>query len=168
MARIVDTIIALRIAWLLITPIESTDAYKLGLIDRDGKTVKKADSSEEKNATSPLHRLVWNLKRMISLIPGGSTRIGSLAATYLLMREAYEQEWDEKRLNEEFVERFSSLCESENTPEGLDEALDKLIELVEDAPANATGGAVSTDVPTKLDKGLVRRKKKTKQLEILP
>jgi hypothetical protein len=168
MARIVDTIIALRIAWLLITPIESTDAYKLGLIDADGKTVRKSKTSEESNATSPLHRLVWNLKRMIGLIPGGSTKIGSLAATYLLMREAYENDWTPEQLNGQFVERFHSLCESKETPEGLDEALDKLIDMIEDAPANATGAAVSTDVPAKLDKGVIRRKKATKQIEVLP
>ena len=42
MPKIVDSIIALRVLWILITPIENTEAFKLGLIDKYGKTVLKA------------------------------------------------------------------------------------------------------------------------------
>jgi hypothetical protein len=154
--RIIDNIMALRVAYLLITPIENTEAFKLGLIDKDGKTVRKATTSAEDNATSMLHRLCWNLKRVIGLVPGGSTRIGSLAAAYLLMKEAYEQEIPEEQLTEHVLMKFDSLCETE-CPE-LDTLLDEINKLYEDAPANATGAAVSTDIPTK-KLGLARRKK---------
>ena len=156
-ASILDSIAALRVAYLLITPIENTAAYKLGLLDADGKTIRKAVTSEEKNSTSMLHRLCWNLKRMIGIIPGGKTRIGSLAAAYLLMREAVENNWTEAELNEQCLSRFNELCEAE-CPE-LDDILDELYHIVEDAPANATGAAVSTDTPTKRLDSLVKRKK---------
>ena len=161
----IDTIIALRILWLLITPIETTDAFKLGLINADGKTIKKARTSEEKDATSSLKRLVWNLKRIISVVPGGSTRIGSLAAAYLLMKECYQERWTAQELEEKAGERFQSLCEStlvqEATNAELDAMFDLLIALDEDAPANATGAAVSTDIPVKRifgKKDIIRRK----------
>ena len=80
MARIIDNIIALRIIYLLVQPFETTDAFKLGLIDANGNKLKKASTAEEKKATSMLHRLVWNLKRIINLAPGGSTRIGTMVA----------------------------------------------------------------------------------------
>ena len=171
MSRIIDNIIALRIVWLLVTPIENTDAFKLGLLDKDGKTVRKAKTAEEKNATSALHRLVWNLKRVISLVPGGSTRIGSLGAAYLLMRECKQENWSIQELEFHTKERFSSLCESAVVqPEAekeLDELFDALLAIDEDAPVNATGSAVSTDVPVKrlLDKKAVLRRKFAKTLE---
>ena len=67
MARIIDNVIALRIIYLLVQPFEQTDAFKLGLIDASGKKLKKAETREEKNSTSMLHRLVWNLKRMMPI-----------------------------------------------------------------------------------------------------
>ena len=167
----IDTIIALRILWILITPIEETDAFKLGLINADGKTVRKAKTPEEKDATSALKRLVWNLKRLIGIVPGGSTRIGSLAAGYLLMKECVEQGWSAQELEEQFQERYTELCEStqllESTGTELDALFDTLLLLGEDAPANATGAAVSTDTPVKriFDKRAVLRRKFTKTLE---
>lgn len=154
--RVVDNLIALRIIYLLVTPFTETNAYKLGLIDDKGRQLKKASSAEEKNATSMLHRLVWNLKRIINLAPGGSTKIGSLTAAYLLVKEGVEKEWSENRLVEEYYSKFSMMeqvvfLEDEIIVEGC---LEKLLQM-EDAPANATGGGVSTDTVTKKPRRLV-------------
>jgi hypothetical protein len=161
-ASILDSIAALRVAYLLINPIENTAAYNLGLIDINGKTVRKAVTSDEKKSTSMLHRLSWNLKRMISLIPGGSTRIGSAAAAFLLMKEAVEHNWTEAELNEQCLSRFNELCESE-CPE-LDKLFEELSVLEEDAPVNATGTAVSTDIPT--DRLFTMKRRKWKAIVI--
>lgn len=146
MARIVDNLAALRVIWLLATPFEKFDAFKLGLIDSNGVKLKKAETSAEKNATSMLHRLVWNLKRIINLVPGGKTRIGSLVAAYLLVKEATENNYEEMQLEEEILNKFQiyrniHFIEEEVIVE------DALEALFEDAPANATGAAVSTDAP---------------------
>jgi len=168
-ATILDTIAALRVVYLLITPIESTSAFKLGLLDSSGKTVRKAVTSDEKNSTSMLHRLVWNLKRMISLIPGGSTKIGSAVAAYLLMREAVENNWSEAELNEQCITRFNELCEAD-CPEfngildelyRIDEEECRFNPIDEDAPANATGAGVAT-FEKKL--GTLNRRKKFKAI----
>ena len=141
----VDTAIALRIIYLLVKPIESFDAYKLGLIDASGKTIKKAKTPEEKNATSMLFRLVWNLKRVISLAPGGSTRIGSLAAAYLLVKEAYNNKMTEEESTKYFTENYDKMW---TMPFEEREIVEEAFRVIEDAPANASGAAVSTDVPT--------------------
>lgn len=159
--KLVDNLIALRIIYLLVTPIETTKAYKLGLIDSSGKQLKKASSAEEKSATSMLHRLVWNLKRVISLAPGGSSRIGSLAAAMFLVKEAYYNKWSENRLVEEYYikkDLYSKLSFIEE--EVLVEKF--LSKFEEDAIANVTGSAVSTDVPTKKPLALNRKNKELK------
>lgn len=147
--RVVDNLIALRIIYLLVTPFEKTDAYKLGLIDDKGRPIKKAESSDEKNATSMLHRLVWNLKRIINLAPGGSTRIGSLAAAYLLVKEGLDKQWSENRLLEEFYSKYDLMTHVQFLEEEvlIEHCLEMIDYLEEDAPANATGAAVSTDTP---------------------
>ena len=51
---------------ILTTPFESTDAFKLGIIDEKGKILKKhrkLKSIEEKDSYTLMHRLVWKLKR---------------------------------------------------------------------------------------------------------
>jgi hypothetical protein len=156
MARIVDNLAALRVIWLLATPFEKFDAFKLGLIDANGNKLKKAETSEEKNSTSMLHRLVWNLKRIINLVPGGKSRIGSLVAAYLLVKEAAENDYEEMQLEEEILAKFQIYRNVHFLEEEVivEEALEALFE---DAPANATGAAVSTDAPAIRPKKVKRK-----------
>ena len=140
--RVIDNLIALRILWLLVTPFENTQAYKLGLIDAQGDRIKKAKTTEESNATSMLHRLVWRIKKFINLVPGGSTRIGSIVAAYALVRESMSR--DEYLPTQEMINESYSALETNDESEELQELIN---ELIEDAPANATGAAVSTDTP---------------------
>lgn len=160
--RIIDNVIALRIIYLLVTPFKDTDAYKLGLIDDNGKQLKKAKSLDEKNATSMLHRLVWNLKRIIGLAPGGSSKIGSLAAAYLLVKEGLDNNWSENQIMEEYLSRKEYIDEVRFLEEEIIvvNCLEQLSRIIEDAPANATGAATSTDIPTIRDKIVKLRKSK--------
>ena len=41
MGRFVDSIIAYRILYLLVTPFDQTPAFKLGIIDAKGKELKR-------------------------------------------------------------------------------------------------------------------------------
>jgi hypothetical protein len=141
--RVVDNLIAIRILWLLVTPFEKTKAFQLGLIDGDGNRIKKATTTEESNATSMLHRLVWRIKKFINLVPGGSTKIGSIVAAYALVRENLEKN--------NYLPDSISLTESYENPgpyyDNSQEFALIIEELREDAPANATGAAVSTNEP---------------------
>lgn len=73
----------------LVTPFDQWDAYKTGLIDKDGKViVDKADRTPEQDKSfGYFDRLVANLKKLLGKIPGGKTRIASFAAALLLLRE---------------------------------------------------------------------------------
>lgn len=143
MARIIDNIIALRIIYLLTVPFEKTDAFKLGLIDANGKQLKKAETSEEKNATSMLHRLVWNIKKVFALAPGGKTRLGSLAAAYLLVKESHQAGHTEREALLYFNENFDRVY---GLPfEERELVIDAFEALTEDAVANVTGDGVQTN-----------------------
>lgn len=87
---IVDTLIVFRILKLLTTKWEKQEAYKLGLIDKNGNRIKdkKPETSEEKNSLSLLHRLVFNLKRLINKVPFGKTAFASYAVALALLKEA--------------------------------------------------------------------------------
>ena len=88
MSRGIDTVIVFRVLKLLTTPWKEQAAFKQGLIDEKGKrTKKKPKSSEAKDAYTFLHRLVFNLRRIMEMIPFGKTRIGSYAAALFLVKE---------------------------------------------------------------------------------
>lgn len=100
---IVDTLIVFRILKLLTTKWEKQEAYKLGLIDKNGNRIKdkKPETSEEKNALSLLHRLVFNIKRIIQKVPFGKTAFASYAVALALLKE-------ETNLN---AQQADELCE---------------------------------------------------------
>ena len=89
--NVVDTVIVFRILKMMTRKWEEMDAYKFGLIDDNGKRIKskKPKTSEEKNSFTLLHRLVFNLKRVLELLPFGRTRLASYAASLALLKENF-------------------------------------------------------------------------------
>ena len=87
--RALDTVITFRVLKLLTTPWVDQAAYKVGLIDDKGKRLKKekVNTPERKNAFTLLHRLVFNLKRLIEMLPFGKTRLASYATALFLIKE---------------------------------------------------------------------------------
>lgn len=65
------------------------DAYKLGIIDEDGKRLRnvKLDDDEKKSAYTPFIRLAANLKRLVAKLPGGGSKLGSFASALFLIKE---------------------------------------------------------------------------------
>ena len=86
-SRTADLFYAYRFIKLLVTPWDKMDAYKLGLLDEKGKVVKMASTNEEKSAYTVFHRLVFNIKRLIGMLPFGKTRIASWATALFLIKE---------------------------------------------------------------------------------
>lgn len=93
--RLADTVYALRFLKLLTTPWEDTEAYQLGIVDEKGKRIKKPQTNEERDAYSIFHRLVFNIKRLLGKLPLGSTRLGSYAAAFFLIKEQTGLDEDE-------------------------------------------------------------------------
>ena len=88
MGRAIDLLITYRVIKMLVTPFESTEAYKLGIIDKNGKVLRKArtlSTAKEKDNYTLLHRFVFNLKRLINFIPGGKSKLGTYAAALGLL-----------------------------------------------------------------------------------
>ena len=94
-SRLIDTLITYRIVKLLVTPFEKQEAFKQGIIDKDGKVLKKnrdLKTEKEKKAYTYLHRFVFNLKRILKRVGLGS-KLGSFAvALALLLKENKEYE----------------------------------------------------------------------------
>ena len=89
MSRAIDLIITYRVVKMLITPFNKFKAFDLGIIDADGKVLRKfktVKGSERKHYTM-LHRFVFNLKRILKKVGLGS-RLGSFGvALALLIKE---------------------------------------------------------------------------------
>jgi hypothetical protein len=57
----------------------------MGLIDANGNVIRKPETSQEKSKYNIFHKLVFNIKRMLNVLPFGKTTIASyLAALYLI------------------------------------------------------------------------------------
>ena len=90
MAGVIDTLITYRILKLMVTPWERQEAFKRGIIDKDGKVLKKRKElkdTKDKKAYTILHRFVFNMKRILKRVGLGS-RFGSFAAALaMVLRE---------------------------------------------------------------------------------
>ena len=72
MNRLVNAFVIYQFIRLLIKPFDQTDAFKLGIIDKDGNYLKKQGdlkTAEEKKASNIFTRLVWNLKKILNKVP---------------------------------------------------------------------------------------------------
>ncbi len=89
--RAADLAFTFRFIRMLVMDWKDWDAYKTGVIDENGKRNKsvRLDNDEKKSSYTPFIRLAANVKRLLSKIPGGSTKLGSFAAALFLIKEKY-------------------------------------------------------------------------------
>lgn len=86
--RTADAVYTYRFIKTLALDWDKTKAFQLGLIDRNGKRLKSPETPLEKNALTFFHRVVFNIKRIFNLVPGGiARRITSFVAALRLLRE---------------------------------------------------------------------------------
>jgi hypothetical protein len=87
--RAADLAFTFRFIRMLVLDWKDWDAYKLGIIDETGKRNKneQLNTDEKKSAYTPFIRLAANVKRLLSKIPGGGTKLGSFAAALYLVKE---------------------------------------------------------------------------------
>ena len=104
--KLVNTLIVFRIIKMLTTPWEKTDAYKLGLITKDGKrTDVDLTTTEQQGAMNLLTKLVFNLKRVIEKVPFGKSKFASYAVAIALLKEHTDMTADQA---EELCEKVYS------------------------------------------------------------
>ena len=103
LSRAGDLAYTLRFLRLLTTKFEDTTAFKLGLIDAEGKKLRSPETSEEKSAYNTFHRLTFNLKKLLAKVPGGSSKFASYAAALFLIKEKLD-------LRDKSIERIVEEC----------------------------------------------------------
>jgi len=90
-----DLAYTFRFLALLVTPFKKTKAFEKGIIDENGKRLKKPpfstmDEREDyANYYTRFIRLVFNVKKLLGKVPGGKTRIASYAAALYLIKEDF-------------------------------------------------------------------------------
>jgi len=134
MGRAIDLFVTYRFIKLLVTPFEKTPAYKLGIIDKNGARIlppptaagvrqtkpEPLRTTEEKNAYTILHKLVFNIKKIFAKVPGLRTKLGTYAAALFLLKDTFKESVDDpdifekefmKYLKEEGYEIDDSISE---------------------------------------------------------
>ena len=118
-SRTADLFYAFRFLKLLVSSWDKTDAYELGIIDAEGKILKKAKdrkTPQEKSAYTVFHRLVFNVKRLLNKLPFGQTKLASYASALFLIKENTQLTDDEIKdvLNQVFDDLEETINLSEN------------------------------------------------------
>ena len=133
MGRAIDLFVTYRFIKLLVTPFEKMEAYKLGIIDKDGRRTGPLDkfgqmdikknplnTIEKKNSYTVLHKLVFNIKRIFAKVPGLRTKLGTYAAALFLLKDTFKESVDDpdmfekefmKYLKEDGIELDDSISE---------------------------------------------------------
>lgn len=99
-----DLVYTFRFLRLLTTDFKDTEAYKLGIIDENGKRLKSFDMGNMDNRDkykeyyTPFHRLVFNIKKVMAAAPGGGSKLASYAAALYLIKEKFSI--TDKQINE--------------------------------------------------------------------
>lgn len=88
-SRAADTYYTFRFLKTLTTSWVDMEAYKRGIVDENGKVLKKGNtlSAEDKTHYTLFHRLVFNVKRLLEKLPFGKSKLASYAAALFLLKE---------------------------------------------------------------------------------
>ena len=133
----VDIFLVYQFLKRLAMPFERWEAYKTGVIDKEGNIITPKNKRDQKqnNSFKVFDVMIMKLKRLLAKAPGGRTRIASYAAALWLIREYNEQKSEEQILRED-VDYLKYVNDIRN------ERFQKFRRFIEDAPANATGASV--------------------------
>jgi hypothetical protein len=116
-------------------PYEEWPAFKAGIIDAHGNIIKKRRdlTPEEDKLFGNYDRVILNLRKILAKVPGGSSRLGILAAAALLLKEGESLDYENVDLLKEKLDnemskvshnnllesiRFRSAFANHETPEG--------------------------------------------------
>lgn len=150
MSRVIDNAIAFKVLRMLVTNFTDTEAFKLGIIDAHGNTLRKTNqfsTDAERNAYTYLTRLVFNVKKLINRF-GGENRLKSMAAAIWLIRENYESG---SRTTSGLEAKFKHIMESNVHLVEEEILVGRFLKedgmAVGGAPTNNTSGPVATQEP---------------------
>jgi hypothetical protein len=172
MSIVVDNLIAYRILTLLVKPFPETDAFRLGIIDKTGKKIKDPKTEEEKDSYNYLHRLVFNLKKLINKLPGGDTKTKNIVAALYLIKEQLRADNNKPITEQELnnIINFNGILAEETIQykmyeDGAIVGQGQVTASTE--PTNKTTGPVSTQEPViRKKKPAIVRRQSLKQIAV--
>ena len=145
----VDIFMVYQFLKRLATPFDKWDAFKSGVIDKEGNIITKKNNrtTEQKKSLKVFDVMILRLKRLLGKIPGGKTRIASYAAALWLVKEDWEHRSEEELLSEGVTELDVDFLEymREARNKKFTNFINDLKQISnEEAPANAAGsGAIA-------------------------
>ena len=160
LSKAADYYLTYRFIKTLATPFTQTTAYELGIIDDEGKILKKMrdlETAEEKKAYGYFERMVWNLKKVLAKIPLVRSTFGNIAvATVALLKENMKDIKEKTFLTYFYDDLCSHLNESQK------EEITNLF-TTEDAPTNSVGAQNIAGLEHDPDGPPVKKKKRKKK-----
>lgn len=153
---VIDIYLVYQFLRRLATPFTKWEAFKTGVIDKEGKVLipKNKRTQEQQRSFKVFDVMILKLKRLLGKIPGGKSRIASYAAALWLIRE-YDESKSEEQILSEDVDYLKYIQYVRN------ERFSRFRKMIEDAPVNAmSGGGVATFDPIlfKSKKNVKKRK----------
>jgi|TARA_R110001606_G_scaffold63269_1_gene146730 hypothetical protein len=139
---VVDVFMVYQFLKRLATPFEKWDAFKEGVIDKEGNIILKKNrrNQNQKKSLKIFDVMILRLKRLLGKIPGGKTRLASYAAALWLIKEDWQSRSEEQLLSEGItdldVDFLDYMREAKNKK--FQEFIAQISN--EEAPANAAGG----------------------------
>jgi hypothetical protein len=117
MNKVADTLMAYQFIKRLVMPFDKWEAFKKGVIDAHGKVLIQRNkfTPEQAAVFGKFDVLVLNLKKLLAKLPGGSTRIATIAAAIMLLREKQYDENNVDLLREELDNHIVALKMDEIT-----------------------------------------------------
>ena len=151
----VDYYLAYQFLKKLTSPFNKTEAFKLGIIDKNGKVLRKRNklSSKERDSYKIMDTIAFNLKKLLQKLPGGKSKIASLGAALFLMKEetiikeSFPQSASFNYHRDNFEEEFKQFINSQECYDSLQGMIQYLKEeevqillIPEDGPTVVTTG----------------------------
>jgi len=126
--KIGELYVIYKILKQLVLPWTAFDAYKLGIIDDQGKHLRSPETKEEKEAYNAMNRFTFNLKRLMGLVTGKKNINAQRVMTLFLLREGYNPE-DADNTSKIILKETKLLNLNESVTELDDEYYLQLIDL---------------------------------------
>lgn len=137
MAGVIDLYLAYRFLKNLVLPFEQWEAYKTGVIDKNGAILipKNKRTSQQNYSLGYFDVIAMNLKKLLGKLPGGKSAIASYAAALLLLKEY-------NKVNEIKEETLSEDIDLEWLQAEFDSCMIEAQKMFEEdeAPTNNVGG----------------------------
>jgi hypothetical protein len=106
-----DTFIAYKFIKIISTPWKDMDAFKLGIVDGNGKILKKRGTltSQAERAAYPsiFYTLCWNIKKLLDKVPviNLKSKPGAFIASVMLLREVCSKDTKDPTMIEDLIKQ---------------------------------------------------------------